>query len=98
LYCPLETLTKDMPPNPKVVGAAVRPEMAMVAVPPLPGARLKEAPVTTMRLVRLKLCVTVGAAAYLLLPFCEAAMVQVPNARKVTELQDTVQTLAVKDA
>lgn len=87
-----------MPPNPKVVGAAVRPEMAMVAVPPLPGARLKEAPVTTMRLVRLKLCVTVGAAAYLLLPFCEAAMVQVPNARKVTELQDTVQTLAVKDA
>jgi hypothetical protein len=45
-----------------------------------------------------KLCETGVAGAYVLLPVCEAVMVQVPAAAKLAVLPETVQTLVVDEA
>ncbi len=45
-----------------------------------------------------KLCVTGVAAEYVVLPACEAVMLQVPGATNVTALPDTVQTPVVVEA
>jgi hypothetical protein len=48
-------------------------------------------------LLTVKLCDTDGAAAYVLLPACDAVMVQVPPPMSAADEPETVHTLAVAD-
>ena len=91
------TFTQATPPNPRVVGALVSPEIVAGNTLPTPCAKVTGAIVTLTGLavpVTVTVWETDGAAEYVGLPDCEAVIVQLPAAMNDTVEPETVQMLA----